>query len=78
MIKNIRIVKGRKGVFLGMPSNKNKKGEYVDIFFPTNQESREYLTHLIVSQFQAEYPELMEGIGIYSVQKDYVSFKSKN
>ena len=35
VVKNLRVVKGRKGVFVGMPSNKTRKGDYVDIFFPS-------------------------------------------
>ncbi len=37
-IKNIRIIiKGSKGLFVAMPSVKNHKGEYDDIFFPHHQ-----------------------------------------
>ncbi len=52
VVKNLRVVKGDKGIFIGMPSNKKKNGEYVDIFFPITQESREKITDLIVKKYE--------------------------
>lgn len=68
VVKNLRIVKGKKGVFLGMPSNRNKKGEFVDIFFPISQEAREYLTRTVIEAFRKEFPELMKGLHIYGLE----------
>ena len=76
MIKNIRIVKGRKGVFLGMPSNKNKRGEYVDIFFPINQQARNELTKLIFEEFQSKFPDLVKDVTVYIAENDYAKFSA--
>jgi stage V sporulation protein G len=51
VVKNLRIVKGDKGIFIGMPSNKKKNGEYVDIFFPITQDARNQITQLIVDKY---------------------------
>ena len=51
VVKNLRIVKGDKGIFIGMPSNKKKNGEYVDIFFPITQEARNDITKIIVEKY---------------------------
>lgn len=59
VVKNLRIVRGEKGVFIGMPSNKKKNGEYVDIFFPITQDARNGITGLIVSK----YNEYLVSIG---------------
>ena len=67
VVKNLRIVKGKKGVFVGMPSNKTKKGDYIDVFFPISQEARVYLTKTIIDEFKKEFPDLMEGLNIYGV-----------
>lgn len=67
VVKNLRIVRGRKGVFVGMPSNRNRLGEYIDIFFPINQEARIYLTEKVISAFRKEFPELLEGDEIYGL-----------
>lgn len=70
VVKNLRVVRGKKGVFVGMPSNKTKKGEFIDIFFPITQEARVYLTKTVIEAFRESYPDLMEGLKIYGVETD--------
>ena len=67
VVKNLRIVKGKKGVFVGMPSNKTRRGEYIDVFFPITQEARIYLTKSIIEAFSKEYPDIMNGLQVYGV-----------
>lgn len=66
VVKNLRVVRGKKGVFVGMPSNKTRKGEFIDIFFPINQQAREYLTRTIIEAFRKEFPDVMKGLEMYS------------
>lgn len=51
VVKNLRIVKGDKGIFIGMPSNKRKNGEYIDLFFPITQEARDLITSAIIDKY---------------------------
>ncbi len=51
VVKNLRIVKGDKGIFIGMPSNKRKNGEYIDLFFPITQEARDMITNAIIDKY---------------------------
>ncbi|MDH5716372.1 MAG: SpoVG family protein [Spirochaetia bacterium] len=67
VVKNLRIVKGKKGVFVGMPSNRTKRGEFIDIFFPITQEAREMLTRTVMKAFCEEFPEKMEGLEVYGM-----------
>lgn len=57
VVKNLRVVKGDKGIFIGMPSNKKKNGEYVDIFFPITQDAREKITQIIVDKYEETIKE---------------------
>lgn len=50
-VSGITIVEGKKGLFLGMPSRKNKEGEYIDICFPANKELRKELTDAILDEY---------------------------
>jgi len=70
VVKNLRIVKGKKGVFVGMPSNKSRRGDYIDVFFPITPEARIYLTKTVIEAFQKEFPELMEGLQIYGISRE--------
>lgn len=65
VVKNLRLVKGRKGVFIGMPSFRLRNGEYADVFFPVSREARSLLTEAVVNAFREEHPELMVGLEVY-------------
>lgn len=51
-IKNLRIIEGSKGIFVAMPSVKNQKGEYDDIFFPITKESRTALNDSVIAAYE--------------------------
>lgn len=68
VVKNLRLVKGRKGVFIGMPSFRLKNGEYADVFFPVSRDARQMLTDAVVTAFRDAHPELMEGLEVYEAE----------
>ena len=56
VLKGIRVVDGRKGLFIAFPQTKRKakkggKDEYFDIFFPVTKEFREELTEAILEAY---------------------------
>lgn len=70
MVKNLRIVKGKRGLFVGMPSNRTKKGKYFDVFFPVSQEARMHLTQNVIDAFRRKYPDLLEGLEIFGMDDE--------
>ena len=50
-ITGIKIVEGSKGMFISMPSHKDKRGEYMDVYFPTSKENRDTLQALILDKY---------------------------
>lgn len=59
VLKGIRVVDGRKGLFIAFPQTrrKGKKGaddKYFDIFFPITKEFREELTEAILMAYEHE------------------------
>ena len=57
VLKGIRVVDGRKGLFIAFPQTKRKakkggKDEYFDIFFPITKEFREELTDSILAAYE--------------------------
>ncbi len=51
VVKNLRIVQGNKGVFIGMPSIKRRDGDHRDIFFPINTHARKMITKVLVDAY---------------------------
>lgn len=51
VVKNIKVLEGKDGLFVGMPSTKNKDGSYFDIAHPINKETREYIQNEIANAY---------------------------
>lgn len=51
-INGIRVIEGKKGMFLSFPDRKNKNGEYSDIAFPINNEAREQITEAVMKAYK--------------------------
>ena len=51
IIKNIKIIEGKNGLFISMPSLKNKDGEFRDIAHPINSEARKEIETLIFDKY---------------------------
>jgi len=51
IIKNIKIIEGKSGLFVSMPSLKSKNGEFRDIAHPINAETREMIDKLIFEKY---------------------------
>lgn len=50
-VKNLRIIDGTKGLFVAMPSTKNKEGKYRDMVHPINQEVRTMMEEQIINAY---------------------------
>lgn len=53
IINSVKIVEGKKGLFVSMPQYKDKKnGDYKDIVYPNSKEKRNSLTALILAEYE--------------------------
>ncbi len=60
IIKNIKVINGKNGLFVAMPSQKSKTGEYKDIAHPLNTDTRNHIEQLILQKYNetvAEQPQ---------------------
>ena len=55
MVNDIKIIQGRDGLFISMPSRKKKNGEFKDVAHPLNNETR----RMIEDQVLAEYERVL-------------------
>jgi len=53
VVKGIRVVEGRNGLFASMPSRK-VKDDYYDIFFPITAEMREIIQEKVIEAYQSQ------------------------
>ena len=54
VVKDLRVVEGRNGLFISMPSRKDKKGEFKDICHPINNETRSQINDAIFEKYNEE------------------------
>ena len=52
IINSVKIVEGKKGLFVSMPQYKTKNGDYKDIVYPNSKEKRNSLTALILAEYK--------------------------
>jgi len=54
VVRNMKVVKGNKGIFLCMPSRKLANGTHKDMVHPINQEFRQYLEDNVLKAYEEE------------------------
>lgn len=52
VVHNIKVIHGRSGVFIAMPSRRTKTGEYKDVAHPINSEFRTRLQAAILRAYE--------------------------
>ena len=51
VVKNVRIIDGKNGLFVSMPSRQNADGKYSDICFPIRSEVREQIEKEVLDTY---------------------------
>jgi len=51
VVKGLRVVQGEKGVFLGLPKEKSKDGNWYNAFYPRTKEARQELSDLVLAAY---------------------------
>lgn len=58
VIHNLKIIEGKTGLFIAMPSKKSATGEYKDIAHPITPEFRNALQDKILAEYNAGHFEI--------------------
>lgn len=51
MVNDIKIIQGRDGLFISMPSRKKKNGEFKDVAHPLNNETRRMIEEKVLGEY---------------------------
>jgi stage V sporulation protein G len=57
VVHNVKVIEGKSGIFIAMPSRKTKTGEYKDVAHPINSEFRTELQDKILMAFDTQSDE---------------------
>lgn len=54
IVKGLRVVEGKSGLFVSMPQEKGKDGKWYDTAHPLTREFRETLNELVMQAYENE------------------------
>lgn len=54
LIKGIRVVEGKKGLFVSMPQEQGKDGNWYDTVIPLTKEARQQISELVLKTYQSD------------------------
>lgn len=57
MVNDIKIIQGRDGLFISMPSRKKKNGEFKDVAHPLNNETRRMIEEKVLAEYDQALQE---------------------
>ena len=52
MVNDIKVIQGKDGLFLSMPSRRKKNGEFKDVAHPLNNETRRMLEECVLEEYR--------------------------
>ena len=58
VVKGIRIIEGKNGLFVVMPSHKGDDGEYYDDAFPITKKAHEDVNEAILAMYEEKVAEI--------------------
>jgi len=63
MVNDIKIIQGRQGMFISMPSRKKKNGEFKDVAHPLNNDTRKMIEAEVLTEYHRVLEERAEQRG---------------
>jgi len=51
VVRNLRVIEGKRGLFVAMPSKKRKDGTHQDIAHPITKEMREKIENAVLGEY---------------------------
>src|SRR5262245_41445479 len=52
MVNDIKVIQGRDGLFISMPSRRKKNGDFKDIAHPLNNDTRRMIEERILTEYE--------------------------
>ena len=62
VIHELRIIDGKEGLFVAMPSRKMPNGEFKDVAHPINQETRAMIESIVIEAYESIPEEVVEEV----------------
>jgi stage V sporulation protein G len=69
VIHELRLIEGKNGLFVAMPSKRNTQGEFRDVCHPINKDLRQHIEDVVILAFNEikDEPNIDEGLDLSEV-----------
>ncbi|MCP4482812.1 MAG: septation regulator SpoVG [bacterium] len=57
VVRNLKVIYGKKGMFVSMPNRKTKDGEYKDVAHPVNNGMRDVIEKKVLDEYERKLKE---------------------
>ena len=57
VVRDMRIIEGKNGIFISMPARRKRNGEYLDVCFPISAKLREVIEKAVLEKFNEDLVE---------------------
>ena len=54
LVKGLRVVEGKKGLFVSMPQEQGKDGNWYDTVIPLSKEARQQISEVVLKAYQSD------------------------
>jgi stage V sporulation protein G len=52
LVRNLRLIQGKKGLFVAMPNRRTKEGSYRDVAHPITRDLRERIERAVIEAYE--------------------------
>jgi len=62
IVNDLKVIEGKRGLFISMPSRRRKRGGYRDVAHPLNNETRRMIEEGVLAEYQRALGEVAAGV----------------
>jgi stage V sporulation protein G len=62
IVNDLKVIEGKRGLFISMPSRRRKRGGYRDVAHPLNNETRRMIEESVLAEYQRALGEAAAGL----------------
>ena len=70
IVNDLKIIEGKRGLFISMPSRRRKRGGYRDVAHPLNNETRRLIEECVLAEYQRVLGDAAAGVRLAPRDED--------
>jgi stage V sporulation protein G len=70
IVNDLKVIEGKRGLFISMPSRRRKRGGYRDVAHPLNNETRRMIEEGVLAEYQRALGEAAAGVRLAPHDED--------